>query len=96
MFELAPQKRGSVAAVQSVVIEPCSWTEIFITGEPWSVTWLWVGPTTFTGPVDEYRYLLDVPFDPTSNENQSWSGAKSLFHGPASTATRHQLHGVLS
>ena len=52
-----------------------------ITGEPGSLVWFWVGPTTFTGPVNEYNYILYLNLeDPVQTETNSWTGVKSLFH----------------
>jgi hypothetical protein len=58
MFELAPQNCGSVAVVQQVIIGPCHEAAMTIVGAPGSTVWFWVGPTTFTGPVNEYNYVL--------------------------------------
>jgi hypothetical protein len=39
-----------------------------------------VGPTTFTGPVTEYHYKLDLePVDGLATEARSWSAVKGLF-----------------
>jgi hypothetical protein len=31
-----------------------------IVGAPGSLVWFWVGPTTFTGPVNEFNYVLNL------------------------------------
>lgn len=44
--------------------------------------WLWVGPTTFSGPVTEFTYFMTVSnnvFDIVSNEGMSWGRVKSLY-----------------
>lgn len=44
--------------------------------------WLWVGPTDYTGPVQEYPYFLSVTnneYESVSNEDMSWGDLKSLY-----------------
>jgi hypothetical protein len=82
MFELAPQDCGSVAVVQEVIIGPCAQGVMTISGAPGSTVWFWVGPTTFTGPVYEYTYVLDIYglWEPAiATEPHSWSSVKQLF-----------------
>jgi hypothetical protein len=81
MFELAPQDCGSVAVAQQATIGPCMSATMTIVGAPGSTIWFWVGPTTFTGPVNEYNYVLDLNIGGViATENHSWTGVKSLFN----------------
>ncbi len=44
--------------------------------------WLWVCPTTFTGPVTEFTYFMTVSnntFDVVPTEEMSWGRVKSLY-----------------
>lgn len=44
--------------------------------------WLWVGPTTFSGPVTEFTYYMTVTnntFDTVPAREMSWGGVKSLY-----------------
>ena len=44
--------------------------------------WLWVGPTTFSGPVTEFTYFMTVTnaeFQTVPAEEMSWGGVKSLY-----------------
>jgi hypothetical protein len=49
---------------------------------PGEEIWLWVGPTTFSGPVTEFPYFMTVSnntFDTVPAEGMSWGGVKSLY-----------------
>jgi len=60
---------------------PCTDASMTITGAPGSLVWFWVGPTTFTGPVNEYNYILHLNLEePVPTETHSWTSVKSLFH----------------
>ena len=78
MFELGPQDCDDVAVMQSVVIGPCSEGTLTIPFDPGSTMWLWVGPTTFEGPVNEYDYTLFIPAG-LATETHSWTAVKALF-----------------
>jgi hypothetical protein len=59
--------------------EPGTLTVPVTTGQE---IWMWVGPTTFTGPVTEFTYFLTVTnntFDTVPNEAMSWGQVKSLY-----------------
>ncbi len=79
MFELGPQDCGSVGVIQNVIVGACAPNPMFIVGAPGSLVWLWVGPTTFTGPVNEYHYVIQM-YIPLATENHSWTAVKSLFN----------------
>ena len=80
MFELAPQDCGSVAVVQDVTMGPCTEATITIPGTAGETIWFWVGATTFSGPVNEYNYVLYTNLEGgVATENHSWTGVKALF-----------------
>jgi hypothetical protein len=81
LFELGPHDCGSVAVIQNVTFGPCTDGIMVITGAPGSTVWLWVGPTTFEGPVNQYDYLplSNIPIG-LATERHSWSGVKALFN----------------
>jgi len=82
MYELAPQDCDAVAVVQSTNIGPCLEGTMTIVGAPGSTIWFWVGPTAFSGPVNEFNYLLNLNLEGgvIATENHSWTGVKSLFN----------------
>ena len=46
------------------------------------VVYLWVGPTTYTGPVLEFNYSMTVcnhEFESVSNEDMNWGQVKDLY-----------------
>lgn len=80
MFELAPPDCDTVDVAQMATIGPCQENTLSVTGEPGSLVWLWVGSTTFSGPVNEYVYVLSLNLDgPVATETETWSGVKALF-----------------
>ncbi len=72
-----------MGVIQNVEIGPCDVGGMVILGEPESIVWFWVGPTTFSSPdgsdVYEYDYWIHFGTWPTATENHSWTGVKSLF-----------------
>ena len=83
MFELGPQDCNSVAVIQDVTIGPCSPASMTIVGDPGSIVWFWVGPTTFESPdgsdVYEYTYYLINLTNVVAVEEHTWSDVKTLF-----------------
>ncbi|MDY0109451.1 MAG: hypothetical protein RBT60_05895 [Candidatus Krumholzibacteria bacterium] len=80
MYELAPQDCATMDVVQYVTIGPCEESTLTIAGEPGSLVWLWIGSTTFSGPVYEYDYVLSLNLDgPVATDTETWSGVKALF-----------------
>ena len=83
MFELSPQDCNTVEVVQNVTIGPCSSASMTILGEPGSLVWFWVGPTTFESPdgsdVYEYTYYLINYTNVIAVEEHTWSDVKTLF-----------------
>jgi len=80
MFELGPQDCGTVAVIQTVIVGPCAEDQMVIYGAPGTTVWFWVGPTTYSGPVNEYHYSLYFDFGPClATEAHSLSSVKSLF-----------------
>ena len=82
LFKLAPTDCAIVAVELDVVADcgvPVTLSFPVSAGEE---IWLWVGPTDFTGPVNEFTYLLTVSnntFDVVPNEGMSWGRVKSLY-----------------
>ncbi|UCG53503.1 MAG: T9SS type A sorting domain-containing protein [Candidatus Latescibacterota bacterium] len=60
LFELWPQSCPDAAVVQDVLAPPCTPVTMQIMGPPGTYAWFWVGPTTFSGPVNEFTYELSV------------------------------------
>jgi hypothetical protein len=81
MFELGPQDCGSVGVIQNVIMGPCTEATMVIPGAPGSTVWFWVGPTTYTGPVNEFNYVLytNLTCGGIAVESHSWTGVKSMF-----------------
>ena len=83
MFELGPQDCSSVGVIQNVVIGPCNPASMTIIGDPGSIVWFWVGPTTFESPdgsdVYEYTYYLINLTNVVAVEEHTWSDVKTLF-----------------
>jgi hypothetical protein len=80
MFELGPQDCAEVGVLQSVIIGPCQERTLTIVGESGSLVWFWMGPTAFSGPVQEYDYVLHLNLEePVTTQRRSWSGVRSLF-----------------
>jgi len=82
MFKLAPLDCATVAVELSALVRcgtPATLTFPVIAGEE---IWLWVGPTTFSGPVTEFTYFMTVSnnvFDVVPDEGMSWGQVKSLY-----------------
>jgi len=78
MFELGPQDCDNVGVLQNVPIGDCDEGTMTVTGNEGDLVWFWVGPQTFTGPVNEYEYVLLLNLV-TPVENHSFSQVKALF-----------------
>jgi len=80
LFELGPQDCNLVDVVQYVTVGPCQPNSLTITGEPGSLVWFWVGSTTYSGPVNEYNYLLLLNLEePVAAAAATWSSVRALF-----------------
>jgi hypothetical protein len=80
MFELGPQDCAEVGVLQIATIGPCHEQTMTIIGDPGSLVWFWVGPTTFSGPVQEYVYVLYLNLEgPVTTQRATWTGVRSLF-----------------
>jgi len=79
VFELAPQDCGSYAVVQSIELVPCEegYMNVPVTAD--ECIWMWVGPTVYEGPVNEYAYYIQFYPPPVATVNHSWSEVKALF-----------------
>jgi len=82
LFVLMPPDCSLVEVVAYVTAEPCVPTVLSYPTVPGEEVWLWVGPTTFDGPVYEYDYFLHVcgaQYDVIPTENASWGAVKEMF-----------------
>ena len=68
-----------MGVIQNVTMGPCVEATITIPGTAGDTIWFWVGPTTFSGPVNEYNYVLFTNLIGVATENHSWTGVKALF-----------------
>ena len=81
LMELPVHDCNTPVSGEVVIVGPCQEATMTIIGEPGSLVWFWAGPTTFTGPVHEYNYVLELSINgPIATENHSWSSVKTLFH----------------
>jgi hypothetical protein len=82
MYKLAPLDCGEVAVeLETVTTYDTPGTLSFpvVAGEE---IWLWVGPTAFSGYVNEFIYIMTVSnneFDVVPTEGVSWGGVKALY-----------------
>ena len=80
MFELGPQDCASVVVIQDVIIGACAEGTMVIPGAVGSTIWFFVASTTWSGPVNEYNYVLFTNLTPVATELHCWSDVKALFH----------------
>jgi len=82
MFKLAPLDCATVAVDLQATADcevPATLTFPVTAGQE---IWLWVGPTSFGGPVTEFFYFMTVSnnvFDVVPGEDMSWGGVKVLY-----------------
>jgi len=82
IFKLAPTDCNEVGVELSAVAgceAPATMSFPVTAGEE---IWLWTGPTTFEGPVNEFTYFMTVSnnmFDVVPSEGMSWGKVKSLY-----------------
>jgi hypothetical protein len=82
LFKLAPTDCNDVGVelqAEAGCEAPATLSFPVVAGEE---IWLWVGPTTFTGPVTEFTYFMTVSnntFDTVPAEEISWGGVKALY-----------------
>jgi hypothetical protein len=82
MFTLAPTDCASTGVVLQATSDceaPATLTFPVVAGTEY---WLWVGPTTFTGPVTEFYYVMYVnnnQYDVVGTEDMSFGDVKALF-----------------
>lgn len=82
LFELSPQDCATVAVAQNVIADCGAPVTLTVTGAPGSPAWLWIGPTTFEGPVNEFPYFATLnghSFGVVADEDQTWGAVKSLY-----------------
>ena len=82
MFKLAPLDCATVGVELQAIADcdaPATLAFAVTAGEQ---VWLWIGPTTYTGPVLEYDYFMTVSnnvFDVVPTEEMSFGGVKALY-----------------
>jgi hypothetical protein len=82
IFKLAPLDCAAVAVELQALADceqPVTLSFPVAAGEE---VWLWVGPSTFNGPVTEFDYFMTVSnnlFDVVPAEKVSWGEVKSLY-----------------
>jgi hypothetical protein len=72
----------NLVILDSLEIAACVEGTINIPTEPYQVFWLWIGPQTFSGPVTEFDYVMEVcgiTDWPIPVEANSWGGVKNLY-----------------
>jgi len=86
LAELYPQDCAAVAIQQMVTAGPCDPQVLTVDGyPPGAMVWIWVAPTTFTGPngPGEFDYVLwlDGIMGPaaTVTERTTWGACKALY-----------------
>jgi hypothetical protein len=82
IFFLGPTDCTLVDVVSSALASPCTPTTLSYASYPGEEIWMWVGPSTFTGPVNEYEYFLKIcglAYDTIPVENKTWGGVKSIY-----------------
>ena len=84
VVHVAPNDCGNLEVVDQMVVGPCAGGELIVEGEPNSMAWIWLAPVAYSGPVNEYDYVLEVGYpvtaSPVATKAQSWSEIKALFH----------------
>jgi hypothetical protein len=84
-FLLGPNNCDNVAVVQSILVDPCDPQTMTIQGSAHDIIWLWVGASTFEGPVgadNEYLYIcsfLGLHQIGLPTEKVTFDGIKSLY-----------------
>jgi hypothetical protein len=81
MFILLPLDCNSVGVAYDALCE-CETPGYIEFSHPANTEyWLWVGPPEFTGPVNEFNYILDFDNDPPSPvQDVSWGKIKTMFN----------------
>jgi len=72
----------NVSVVANATTVPCVPTTLSYATSPGQEWWLWVGPSDFSGPVNEYTYFMHVCgilYDIVPVENASWGTVKDLY-----------------
>ena len=82
LHHVGPLDCQEVDVIDTAVLGPCSENALVVLGDVGETVWLWVGPTTYDGPLLEYDYvlLISMPVEPIATESRSWTAVKGLFH----------------
>ncbi len=84
-FLLGPNDCASVGVVDQMLVGPCNPLTMVVQGAPGDIVWLWVGSSTFAGPMgsQEYPYLCNFTGleagETVATEGISFDGIKSLY-----------------
>jgi len=82
LYLLFPPDCNTVGVVASATVPPCVPTLLSYPTTPGMEIWIWVGPSTFSGPVNEYAYFLHVCgilYDVIPTEQTSWGELKERY-----------------
>ncbi len=82
IYFLWPTNCNYVGVVANATATPCEETALSYQTTPGLEVWLWVGPSTFSGPVNEYTYFLRVcgiQYDTVPTEKVSWGSMKEMY-----------------
>ncbi len=85
-YLLGPNDCNEVGVLQTMTVGPCSPGTMILSGEPGDVLWLWVAPTAFTPPPDqfgnEYDYVSNfsgLVAETVATEIFSFDRMKSIY-----------------
>ena len=82
IYFLLPTNCEEVGVVASATAPPCEPTTLSYPTTPGQEIWLWVGPSTFSGPGYEYTYFLRVcgiQYEVVPAEKTSWGAVKGMY-----------------
>jgi hypothetical protein len=65
--------------LQQIQVGPCQPGSMTIVGQPGETFWLFIIPTSFEGPVNEYNYVIESNLGTVATTPRSWSAVKGLF-----------------
>jgi hypothetical protein len=65
--------------LQQIQVGPCAPASMTIVGQPGETVWLFITPTTFEGPVNEYNYVVETNLGAVGTAPRNWSSVKGLF-----------------
>ena len=81
-YFLWPTNCQYFSVVANATANPCQQTTLNYPTTPGMEIWLWVGPSSYSGPVNEYTYFLRVDgiqYDTVPTEKISWGYVKEMY-----------------